>query len=1169
MNRYSLFFAMMVAATFVAPSPNPVDTSSPAATVNKAHGPDNGKHLGIDPGSALQEFLDKRLHPAEKTAPGVQVLFATVPHPIETHLASDFDEDVAALEEAIQDSDYYFDSAWIPWEATREYEHFNDEIDRKAATEYEDGFPGILLFRKKVPPNTLHPQEFDAYGHGLVVFLIAEKPTAGLEVGQVEEALQILKSGKVKVSLPDLIRISGPTFSGSLSSLVAALTILHKEKLKANFLIRSSVSGGNESQKVMAQASLQMPDIRIDFGSMERDHPQWTALATSRLAEMGIEAKHVAFLSEDESLYGTLASTGQIWHIPFPRDISSLRVGYSEQGVLDSNSSSQPWKHFLNLKSNEASDGDTVRSFGGISTLAAQESILFGISEFLRTHAIRAVIISATNQADTYFLSQFFHANNSAVRIISVNSTRLFLRGATSQFRGDLVLDEFPMLPRLHDWTVDNPATVVEGEDDLAYDQHIFATGSAQSAYIAAIDLMSEPRTLPNKSGAYPEYSTPAWKRGTPDLRPPMYLTSLGGDSPWPVALENDTPISSGTMKSCTDKPSAQAPGWHVEMPVTLFSHMCLPTSTQQVQSKPPALTHFWVMLFLVLWFLVLLYCFCFFYADPITRRFCASFEPIREWRYWLFAVFLPALLAGLAFGVLASPVQVQAAVFENVALGWWLAGFSSFLAPLALSLSALLKAKSSPDQKWHPWKTISLLPALLTGVFTCSGGFEFSGEPYSQKISTLLNAYREMHWESGLSLIPTWLLLLFAFFLWARQGRYANALMSITPKLPTFQADQRISKLRGESIETFARPMPSFDTAPGLWRVWLTGVVLLVLVVRFFPSFNAVTTLESEGVTRWILWSIAALAALMLLDLMQFLLLWNQLNNLLRALDTCIFKRSFVPIDGFKWPGIWSFGGVSFYDRKAVLSAQIECVASLKDAFPEDHPVIEIINRLTALRLEYRTSSLAGMSVKKYRLDLIGVFDDMSLIGDAVAVKMESDDYPLPQKFSPKLEALRRTFSDKCKEPDSRFADEAEDVARLLEWQQCSERFICLLYIGFVQTMIARLHGLMISVASVFSSVALAIAIYPFAPMSPFFLGGLTLLPIIAWAFFHVFSLMDTDPVLSRIVNGDDRKLEWNFYGKFAESLALPVLTLVSSLLPGGVGRVLDVARTVLTHSQ
>ena len=72
-----------------------------------------------------------------------------------------------------------------------------------------------------------------------------------------------------------------------------------------------------------------------------------------------------------------------------------------------------------------------------------------------------------------------------------------------------------------------------------------------------------------------------------------------------------------------------------------------------------------------------------------------------------------------------------------------------------------------------------------------------------------------------------------------------------------------------------------------------------------------------------------------------------------------------------------------------------------------------------------------------------------------------------------------------------------------------------------------------------------------------------------IAGLMFVVFSQMDKDPVLARILQSNPNKLEWSFYGKFLDTLALPLLTLLSSLLPGGAGRLIDLLCTAFSHSQ
>jgi hypothetical protein len=161
--------------------------------------------------------------------------------------------------------------------------------------------------------------------------------------------------------------------------------------------------------------------------------------------------------------------------------------------------------------------------------------------------------------------------------------------------------------------------------------------------------------------------------------------------------------------------------------------------------------------------------------------------------------------------------------------------------------------------------------------------------------------------------------------------------------------------------------------------------------------------------------------------------------------------------------------------------------------------------------------------------------------------------------------EAIERMHDSKG--DGSAYSEEEAELALLPEKNRAVEHFICLMYIGFIQSIVARLRTLLIAIASVFSLIALGVAIYPFVPISAPLTLGVALLLFIAWAFFRVFSQMDTDPILSRIVNGDDRKLQGSFYFRFAEAMALPLLTAGSALLPGGVGRLLELVQSFLSQ--
>jgi hypothetical protein len=61
----------------------------------------------------------------------------------------------------------------------------------------------------------------------------------------------------------------------------------------------------------------------------------------------------------------------------------------------------------------------------------------------------------------------------------------------------------------------------------------------------------------------------------------------------------------------------------------------------------------------------------------------------------------------------------------------------------------------------------------------------------------------------------------------------------------------------------------------------------------------------------------------------------------------------------------------------------------------------------------------------------------------------------------------------------------------------------------------------------------------------------------------------MDKDPILAGILQRDLNKLEWSFYARYIDTPALPPLTLLSSLLPGGAGQLIDLLRIALSHSQ
>ena len=1180
MNRYSLLFALLVASSMFVHSPGPGSGgtgTSAASAMNSSRGKAHGamqaaSHLkGSEtrvaqteaaarssleaPLQAIQSFLGNIDNSVPQASIEIKVMFATLPHPIETHLAAAFDHDLEAIQDGIQAAGFVYDSSYIPWSRHESRELYDDDEKESASRKEEDSLPGILLFRRNA-------SGANPYSKGLLVFLFTEKPTQGVAVSQAPNAISLLRLSRIPFKGP--ILILGPNYTGSLASLVSVVSTLHDANPDQQIRIRSgSVSGGKTAAIVMAEISKKEHGAFVDFGSTQYDNPAWTLAAVSTLKRIGIESQFIATLSENQTSYGGeqlgVAGVGRndlkvlppLWSLSFPRDISSLRAGYEKQGILQNPSLNQPWQKVLELTSEDESEGDTVKSFGGSGTIAAQESVLFGISEFLKTHGIRAVIISATNEEDGYFLSQFLHAHNADVRIVVTGTSRMFLRGQTAQFRGDLVIDDFPFFSRLHDWTWG-------GRETPAY---VFANDVAEGTFFAAVDLLADEGAVANPW--HPEYSEPSWN-GPPSKRyPPMYVVALGGYRTWPVSELAEVPFQ-------LDDPTQSGPtgtqGWKVRMPFALEERMPQekPGSVSTMHASLP-----WRLLFLSLVFCTAIYCAAFWCANSAKSTLFASFEPSRAWRFWLFKVAIPGVIFGSTFRLLSWTNEMPAFPKSNVLEWGFAAEIMTMVAPLVIAISAVGKMLIGPPPKWSKWMVIPVIPVVACVIAYLTTGYH-SPQPFAKlDVGSILTHYREMHWESGLSLVPTSLLFLLALFVWTTQAGNGAMILETAPPPPVYPKREVELSERAAGVLSSARPIPATRRMIGFWTVWAVAALVIVTAHFEFPPYLRITTLETRETTRLLLMVSMTVVMLLILDLLQFLWVWKELRKLLEALDRQSFKKSFVPIKNFRWKNLWSFRGTSVEDRADLVIAQLDCVLDLatKYKLPEFRRYAKALRRM---RNRYNEPSV-HVSTRKQRSNRLLFVNLVHGAANEAANLIARQQYLAPQEGNvpPSQGEHSTTFVCNCEGGEGRFRDELKELEQLPEWLQAAEKLLCLVYISFIQTIVVRLHTMLISVASLFSLVTLGFAIYPFAPLFPLLMSGLILIALIAWAFYKVISEMDTDRTLSRIVNGDDRKLEKGFYFKYAGSLALPLLTLGSSFLPGGAGRLLEMVQTLFSHAE
>src|SRR5262249_9096330 len=136
-------------------------------------------------------------------------VIATLPNPVSTHLAVLFDRLIEAIEESAQDNNYSYDSSWLPWNENKEYARYPDQLAAENSQTENARQPGVLIFRKPLGETDNAP-----YNGGLVVFVVAELPTGGINQAQFDNALGWIDQLGGLTPKREL-KILGPTFSGS------------------------------------------------------------------------------------------------------------------------------------------------------------------------------------------------------------------------------------------------------------------------------------------------------------------------------------------------------------------------------------------------------------------------------------------------------------------------------------------------------------------------------------------------------------------------------------------------------------------------------------------------------------------------------------------------------------------------------------------------------------------------------------------------------------------------------------------------------------------------------------------------------------------------------------------------------------------------------------------
>jgi hypothetical protein len=113
------------------------------------------------------------------------------------------------------------------------------------------------------------------------------------------------------------------------------------------------------------------------------------------------------------------------------------------------------------------------------------------------------------------------------------------------------------------------------------------------------------------------------------------------------------------------------------------------------------------------------------------------------------------------------------------------------------------------------------------------------------------------------------------------------------------------------------------------------------------------------------------------------------------------------------------------------------------------------------------------------------------------------------------------------------------------------AERFVCLVYLNFILSVMLRLRMLVFTIGGMFVLIVLSLHSYPFEPQFAIHSLMIALLIIILGFVAFVYAQMHRDATLSRITDTKPGELGIDFWLRLAGFAALPLLSLLAAQFP------------------
>lgn len=485
----------------------------------------------------------------------VHFMVATLPDPIDSYTGWQFDPMLDAIVQAIAGSDYVLDRSHLSDSDVENGSHPSTAIRLRRVHEEE---PGVVLFRKHIESGAA-TQELER----LVLLIVHENPSAGVHTRALVNAIKVIvrwgawdTAGKDRDRIVSdephhLVRILGPTFSGSSDSIGRAVWLARQEvpvpvEYRIHMVTGSATDTSNEPT-----LKRWIPDV-VFRATVNGDDALFRTLDEhmTRLGWFG-DSSPMAVLFEANTQYGrglrklitrrsdsATEKRAETIELPFSMNVSRLRSTIEPDKAGTPDTLGLP-SRFRPLSMEEMGHpADRLHEFFPVTTSAYVELMLAKTLQTIRQEHVGTVALMATDSRDKLFLAQQLARYSPNVSIVTAESDSLYVHPDYSSFlRGALVVSTYPMYNGNQRWSYG-----FEGRSR----RREFANGSAQGIYNAALVLLNynvEDGTLLDPKGdsggeepppTLIEYGLP----GQPcddGCAPPVWLSVVGRDGVWPI----------------------------------------------------------------------------------------------------------------------------------------------------------------------------------------------------------------------------------------------------------------------------------------------------------------------------------------------------------------------------------------------------------------------------------------------------------------------------------------------------------------------------------------------------------------------------------------------------------------------------------------------------------